>query len=180
MTAAFNLIRNLGELIPPIEDPLPGHRFVVSLDPTDAYLPFVQSSVITAIAAGQFSEVTGLGAELEVLAHAEGGRNDYVHQLPVRHSYPRIVLTRGVVRDPGLFFWYQAGMSQSIGARRDGAIILLAPSGLPAIGWIFRAGLAAKWKGPQLKGGENAVAIESLEIAHEGLLQVPLTLPRVN
>lgn len=176
----FSVIGDLPEMIPPIEDPLPAHRFLVSLDPTDAYLPFAQSAVITAIAAGQFSEVTGLGADLEVLAHPEGGRNDYVHQLPVRHTYSKIVLSRGVVRDPGLFFWYQAGMTQSIGARRDGAIILLTPSGLPAIGWIFRAGLAASWKGPQLKGHENAVGVESIEIAHEGLIQVPLTPPRVN
>jgi phage tail-like protein len=166
-------------IIPSLEDPLPAHGFLVSLDPTDAYLPFAQSSVITAIAAGQFSEVTGLGADLEVLAHAEGGRNDYVHQLPVRHSYPKIVLSRGLVRDPGLFFWYQVGLSRSIGARRDGAIILLTPGGIPAIGWIFRGGLAASWKGPQLKGSDNAVAVESIEIAHEGLLQVPLTPPRV-
>ncbi len=84
-----------------------------------------------------------------------------------------------MVRDPGLFFWYQAGLTQSIGARRDGAIILLTASGMPALGWIFRGGLAAGWKGPQLKGGENAVAVESIEIAHEGLLQVPITPPRV-
>ena len=165
--------------IPSIEDPLPAFRFLVSLDPSDAYLPFAQSALITLIAAGQFSEVTGLGADLEVLAHPEGGRNDYVHQLPVRHTYPKIVLSRGMVRDPGLFFWYQAGLTQSIGARRDGAIILLTASGMPALGWIFRGGLAAGWKGPQLKGGENAVAVESIEIAHEGLLQVPITPPRV-
>lgn len=166
-------------LTPTLEDPLPAFRFLVSLDPTDAYLPFAQSAIITLIAAGQFSEVTGLGADLEVLAHAEGGRNDYVHQLPVRHTYPRIVLTRGVVRDPGLFFWYQAGMSRSIGARRDGAIVLLTAMGVPAVGWIFRGGLAAAWKGPQLKGGDSQVAVESIEIAHEGLVQVPLTPPGV-
>ena len=49
----------------------------------------------------------------------------------------------------------------------------------PAVGWVFRGGLAAAWKGPELKAGDNAVAIESLEIAHEGLVQVPLTPPRV-
>jgi len=166
-------------ILPALEDPLPAQRFLVSLDPTDAYLPFAQSAVITLIAAGQFSEVTGLGAKLEVLAHPEGGRNDYVHQLPVRHSYTNIVLSRGVVRDPGLFFWYEAGMTQSIGARRDGAIILLTPLGVPAVGWIFRGGLACGWNGPQLKGTDSAVAVESIEIAHEGLLQVPLSPPRV-
>jgi phage tail-like protein len=166
-------------IIPALEDPLPAYRFLVSLDPSDTYLPFAQSSIITLIAAGQFSEVTGLGAQLEVLPHPEGGRNDYVHQLPVRHSYSRIVLKRGVVRDPGLFFWYQAGLTRSIGARRDGAIILLTNKQVPAVGWIFRGGLASAWKGPELKGSDNGVAVESIEIAHEGLLQVPITPPRV-
>lgn len=162
-----------------IELPLPAYRFLVTLDPTDAYLPPAQSALITLIAAGQFQEVKGLGAELEVLAYAEGGVNDFTHQLPVRHSWSRITLSRGVVRDPGLFFWYKAGLTQSLGARRDGAILLLTPSGLPAIAWTFRAGLAVKWTGPELHATTNAVAIESLEIAHEGLMQIPLSPPGV-
>ena len=44
---------------------------------------------------------------------------------------------------------------------------------MPAVGWIFRGGLAAAWKGPELKAGDNAVAIESIEIAHEGLRAGP-------
>jgi phage tail-like protein len=170
---------DIPSMIPTIEDPLGAYKFLVSLDPTDAYLPSAQSALITLIAAGQFAQVSGLSAQLEVTAHPEGGRNDYVHQLPVRHSYPKITLSRGVVRDPGLFFWYQAGMSQSIGARRDGAIVLLTPQGVPAVGWIFRGGLACGWKGPELQGAQNAVAIESLDIVHEGIQQVPLTPPRV-
>ena len=169
----------MSDIIPALEDPIPGYRFLVSLDPTDAYLPVAQSLIITLIAAGQFAQVTGLSAQLEVLPHPEGGRNDYVHQLPVRHSYPKITLSRGVVRDPGLFFWYQAGMSQSIGARRDGAIILLTPKGIPAVGWIFRGGLACGWKGPELNGSQSAIAVESIEIVHEGLQQIPLSPPRV-
>jgi phage tail-like protein len=160
-----------------VSTPLPAHRFLVSLDPTDAYLPPAQSALITAIAAGQFSEVTGLGAQLGLLAVAEGGVNDYTHQLPIRHTYPKLVLSRGVVRDPGLFFWYQAGLTQSIGARRDGAIILLTALGIPAVGWIFQGGLASGWNGPSLKASANATAVESIEITHEGLVQVPLLPP---
>jgi len=162
-----------------IEDPLPAYRFLITLDPTDAYLPPAQSALITLIAAGQFQEVKGLGADLEVMAYAEGGVNDFVHQLPVRHSWSRISLRRGVVRDPGLWFWYVAGMTQSLGARRDGAIMLLTPSGLPAIAWMFRAGIAVKWQGPELTATGNAVAVESIEIAHHGLIQVPLSPPGV-
>jgi phage tail-like protein len=153
-------------------DPLPKYRFLVTLDPGDAYLPPAQAQLLPMVANGAFQEVTGLGASLDVLAYPEGGRNDSVRQLPVRHSWNHIVLKRGVVRDPGLWSWYVAGLADSLGARRDGAIVLLGPDGTPAMSWAFRAGLAAKWSGPDLHAEQNAIAVESLEIAHEGLTRV--------
>ncbi|MDP9793195.1 phage tail-like protein [Catenuloplanes nepalensis] len=153
-------------------DPLPKFRFLVTLDAGDAYLPPAQAQLLPKVAAGAFQEVTGLGAQLEVVSYAEGGRNDSVHQLPLRHSWNRITLKRGVLRDPGLFAWYTAGLADSLGARRDGAVILLGLDGTPALSWAFRGGLAAKWTGPDLHAEQNAVAIEQLEIAHEGLTKV--------
>lgn len=160
-----------------IEPPLPGYRFVVTLDPTDAYLPPEQALLVPLMAAAGFQEVSGLGAELEVTAYPEGGQNSFAHQLPVRHTWSRLSLKRGVVRDLGLWFWYQAGLTQSLGARRDGVVILMTPAGLPAIAWIFRAGLAVKWTGPDLNATQGAVAVESIEIAHQGIEQVPLSPP---
>jgi phage tail-like protein len=153
-------------------DPLPKYRFIVTLDPGDAYLPPAQAQLLPMVAVGAFQEVTGLGGQLEVVAYAEGGRNDSTIQLPVRHSWNRITLKRGVARDTGLWAWYVAGLADSLGARRDGAVILLGPDGAPAISWTFRGGLAAKWSGPDLHAEQNAVAVEALEIAHEGLTQV--------
>jgi phage tail-like protein len=49
---------------------------------------------------------------------------------------------------------------------------VLGPDGNPAVAWAFHGGLAAKWTGPDLHGEQNAVAVESLEIAHEGLTKV--------
>lgn len=72
-------------------------------------------------------------------SYPEGGRNDSVHQLPLRHSWNRITLKRGVVRDPGLWAWYQAGLADSLGARRDGAVIVLGPDGVPGrrtVNWV--------------------------------------------
>ena len=103
-----------------LEDPLPGYRFVITLDPGDAYLPPAQAQLVPLVAAGAFEEVSGLSAELEVVSYPEGGVNGYVHQLPLRHSWGRITLRRGVVRDPGLWSWYEAGLTQSLGARRSG------------------------------------------------------------
>jgi phage tail-like protein len=160
-----------------IETPLAGYQFMVTLDPSDAYLPLAQALLVPVMALGGFSEVSGLSGELEVSTYQEGGVNDYVHQLPVRHSWGRISLKRGVVRDHVLWLWYQAGLNQSLGARRDGVIIMLTPDGLPAIGWVFRGGLAAKWMGPDLNANDSAIAVEGIEIAHEGITQVPLSLP---
>lgn len=162
-----------------LEPPLPGIKFLITLDPADAYLPPAQAILLTLVSLGGFQQCSGLEGELELLAHPEGGVNDHVHQLPVRHQWSRIVLSRGVIRDPGLWYWYDAGLRQSLGARRDGAIILLTPQGIPAMTWIFRGGLAAKWTGPTLHAQEDQVAIESLEIAHHGLERILLSPPEV-
>jgi phage tail-like protein len=163
-----------------MERPLPAYSFFVTLDPADAYLPPPQAALVPYVAAGAFQEVRGLGADLEVTTYAEGGVNDFVHQLPVRHSWTRIALRRGLVRDGSLFTWYQAGLTQSLGARRDGSILLVTPAGVPAMAWTFRAGLAVKWTGPELNAMQNAVAIEGLEIAHHGIEQVILSAPEVD
>ena len=153
-------------------DPLPKYRFLVTLDPGDAYLPAAQALLLPLVAAGAFQEVTGMSAQLEVTSYSEGGRNDSVHQLPLRHSWNRITLKRGVTRDTGLWDWYQAGLTESLGARRDGAVILLDIDGTAVVSWAFHGGLAAKWTGPDLHAEQNAIAIEQLEIAHEGLTKV--------
>ncbi len=162
-----------------LEDPLPSYRFIVTLDPADAHLPPLQAALLTLMPNGSFQEVRGLGGDLEVMAYSEGGANDYTHQLPVRHSWSRISLRRGVVREPGLWLWYQLGLTNSLGARRDGAIILLTPGGTPAVAWCFYGGLAAKWTGPELTATQSAVAVETLEIAHEGIEQIYLSPPLV-
>ncbi|HVK55117.1 MAG TPA: phage tail protein, partial [Burkholderiales bacterium] len=150
----------------------------------DAYAPSAQALLIGFIrggssqfSGGEFQEVKGLGADLEVMAYPEGGVNDHVHQLPVRHSWNRLSLRRGLVRNPGLWTWYSQSLTQPLGARRDGAVLLLTPSGAPAMSWTFRAGIAVKWQGPDLNAMQSAVAIEGLEIAHHGITQVPLSPP---
>jgi phage tail-like protein len=163
-----------------MERPLPAYSFFVTLDPADAYLPAAQAALVPYVAAGAFQEVRGLGADLEVSPYPEGGLNDHVHQLPVRHSWTRISLRRGLVRDASLFDWYRAGLHQSLGARRDGSILLVTPDGQPAYAWTFRAGLAVKWTGPELNALQNAVAIEGIEIAHHGIEQIVLSAPEAD
>lgn len=154
--------------------PLTNYRFYVSLDPCDAYLPSGRRDMPPPVGLGAFSDVTGLSGELEVLAHPEGGRNDFVHQLPVKHTWGRLTLKRGLLRSFSLWTWYQAGLTRSLGARRDGSIVLVDANGQSAMSWAFYAALAAKWVGPDFNAKEGGVAIEALEIVHEGIEQIVL------
>jgi len=153
------------------EYPLTNYRFIVTLNPGDAYLPAAQAAQVKLFANGEFEEAKGLGADLEVTAYPEGGVNYFVHQLPVRHSWTRISLRRGLVRDRGLWDWYRAGLTQSLGARRDGSVILMSPDGKHLLKWAFYGGIAVKWTGPEFNAMQGAVAIEGIEIAHQGVEQ---------
>ncbi|MEW8030345.1 MAG: phage tail protein [Candidatus Thiodiazotropha sp.] len=149
------------------------YRFLVTLDPFDAFVPRELIAAALEAAPGAFNACSGLGGELEVTSYAEGGRNDYVHQLPVRHSWGRITLSKGIARDPILFAWYEAGLFGSLGARRDGAIIMQTPEGIPTMIWTFTGGLAASWTGPEFDAQQDGLAVERLEIAHQGIKAVP-------
>ena len=155
-----------------ILDPVPSYRFSVTLNPADAYLPRAQQEQISRVSLGDFQSVKGLSGQLEVTPYAEGGLNDFVHQLPVRHTWTNISLERGVVKDVGLWDWYVAGLTQSLGARRSGSILLFDHSGAPVVSWDFRSGLVVKWNGPELNATSDSVAVESIEIAHHGINQV--------
>ena len=58
---------------------------------------------------------------------------------------------------------------QALGGAKNHAIVLPDAGRAPVVRWIFREGWPAKWEGPTLKATGNEVAIETLEIAHEGL-----------
>ena len=164
----------------PIEDPLPAHRFLVTLNPVDAYrLDGALAKFLPLVAAGGFSEVTGLHMKHNVVNVAEGGVNRRQVKYPGLYSFENIVFKRGVTRGPSLFSWYRTSMVDVGGIEPlSGAIILLTPMGAPAMAWIFRGGRPVDWQGPDLKASTGAVAIERLEIAIEELEEIPLSLPR--
>jgi phage tail-like protein len=53
--------------------------------------------------------------------------------------------------------------------RRNGSIVLMDEAGNEVLRWNFRQGWPCKIEGPTLKASSSEVAIESIEIAHEGL-----------
>jgi phage tail-like protein len=119
-------------------------------------------------AGGGFSECIGLEATMQVDEWREGGRNDAVLRFPGRITHPNIKLRRGVAVSNDLWVWHE-GYLQGRGRRRDGVIDLLDDAGQPVRTWRFRRGLPVRWAGPAFNATQSAVAIEEMEIAHEGL-----------
>lgn len=151
-------------------DPVLGCNFLVSLIDSGSTLAAVGSAVQAAVLGG-FSECSGLESSLQVEEYKEGGRNDAVLKFPTRAQWGNITLKRGVTADAGLWEWYY-GFVRGRGRRRDGLIVLQNDARLPVAVWRFCRGLPVKWTGPGMNAAQNAVAVESLEIAHEGLTWV--------
>jgi len=127
--------------------------------------------VVTAVAGallGGFQECSGLDTSLEVEDYKEGGLNDRIRKFPSRVTWSNIVLKRGIGLSDDLWNWHAAYMNGT-GVRRDGIIVLENDQHVPLKMWQFQRGLPIKWTGPAFNAKASEVAIESLEIVHEGI-----------
>jgi len=123
---------------------------------------------IEGLVVGGFSEVAGLESEIEVTEYREGGLNRFQHTLPGPASYPHLVLTHGLTDIDTLWNWYDA-ITRGIIRRKNGTIMLLDRRRIPVMWWEFRNAYPVKWSGPHLKADSSAVAVEQVELVHEGL-----------
>jgi phage tail-like protein len=118
--------------------------------------------------AGGFSECSGLEIGMDIEEYKEGGNNGTVVRLPTRIKWTNIRLKRGVALSDDLWQWHY-GFVQGTVSRRDGVISLLDELRNPVKVWSFKRGLPVRWAGPSLNAAQSQVAIEEIEIAHEGL-----------
>jgi phage tail-like protein len=135
----------------------------------DPYKRFNFLVEIDGITVGAFCEVSGLASATAVIEYRNGSdRANTVRKLPGLTSYANIVLKRGVTQDTELWQWRKA-IEQGTPDRRSGSIVLLDDERNPVRRWRFTEGWPVKIEGPELHASANEVAIETLEIAHEGL-----------
>jgi phage tail-like protein len=153
-------------------DPFRAYNFLVKLVDSSSNLAMT-SGVSLSGAMGGFSECSGLEPTLEIEPYQEGGNYGAVLQFPSRVTWAHIRLKRGVALSDDLWLWIYSFV-EGQGQRKDGLIILQDDDQQPVKVWQFKRGLPAKWSGPSLNAGQNAVALEELEIAHEGLKLMPL------
>src|SRR5579864_6371229 len=134
----------------------------------DPYSRFNFLLEIDGVVRAGFSEVSGLSTETDVIDYREGNEPATVRKLPGLTRYSNITLKRGVTNDKSLWQWRKAVIDGKV-QRSSGSVILLDESRQPVLVWNFREGWPCKWEGPSLNAKTSDVAIETIEIAHEGL-----------
>jgi phage tail-like protein len=155
-------------------DPLLNHNFIIALADTSTTLASVGAMSNTDVlsdALGGFSECTGIEFTMQPEEYKEGGRNGAVLKFPSRITWSNLTLKRGIAISTDLWDWHY-GFVIGQGTRRDGTITLLDETRQPNRIWYFSRGLPVKYSGASLNALQNQVAIESIEIAHEGMYQV--------
>lgn len=136
-------------------DPIPSFRFTVAFDD----LP-----------PGGFTDCSGLQSETEVQEYAEGGLNSHTWRLPGRSKQSNVTLKRGIVSKV-LWDWYHAIATGDFRSRNC-TILVHDPSGSDdVLEFQLVDAFPSKWIGPELAAGQNNLAIETLEVAHQGLMR---------
>lgn len=114
-----------------------------------------------------FRSVSGLSIEIEVVEFREGGIGD-VHKLPGRVKYPNLVLKQGFSGASELQKWafrIAAGQFE----HKNATIVISDQKNQVIVRYALTNGWPTKWEGPEFDASSNEVAIETIEIAHEGL-----------
>lgn len=134
-------------------EPYGAFRFVVEVDGIDT--------------ATGFTEVSGLGNETAVIEYRSGS-DGRTRKIPGRHSHQNIVLKRGLTSDVSLWAWRKQVLD-GVTDRRSGSIIVFNARNEEVVRYNFLRGWPVRWEGPTFNSTTNEVAIETLEIAHEGV-----------
>ena len=117
-----------------------------------------------------FTEVTGLDMQVEAIEYREGFSPEYSKvKMPGMHKFSNLTLKRGSVAGDSEFYTWMKTISLNTVERRDITISLLNEAHAPVMTWTAKNAFPVKLQASDLKSDGNEVAIETFELAHEGL-----------
>jgi phage tail-like protein len=134
----------------------------------DPYRNFNFLVEIGGITQAGFSDCSGFGSSTDPIEYREGGENTTVRKLPGMTKNTNITLKWGLTDSTELYDWYREIVNGKVD-RRNGSIVVLDLEGKEKLRWNFFQGWPTKWDGPDFSAKGTDVAIETLEIAHEGI-----------
>ncbi|MEO8703106.1 MAG: phage tail protein [Kofleriaceae bacterium] len=141
-------------------DPLPVFCFQVKID---------------GIGEAFFKSVTGLKYETESIPVREGGVNDTTWMLVGATKWSPLVFKKGFTKDSaaakGLVKW-RDNWTKNEFLRANGSITVLDTAFKEKVAWEFKRAWPTKWELSELDASKSELAIETLELTHEGLVLV--------
>jgi phage tail-like protein len=135
----------------------------------DPYRGFNFRLEVDGLTLASFSEASGLVAEGDPVDYREGADMvNSVRKLAGLRKYQNITLKRGYTQNKELWAWYR-NIANGDDDRRNGAVVLMDEAHRDVLRWNFRNAWLNKVEGPSFNATGNEVAMESVELCHEGL-----------
>jgi len=130
---------------------------------------FIFALEIGGLEVGYFMECSGLKTVTEPYELQEGGMNHRVHKLPGQSRWENIVLRYGVTADTTMLSWRNEILQDRFALRRNGSVVLKTLGGEEIRRYNFVEAWPVSWEGPSFASSGSELAIESLELAHNGI-----------
>jgi phage tail-like protein len=135
----------------------------------DPYRTFNFRLEIDGLTVGSFRECSGLAADGNSVDYREGTDIPRtVRKLIGLQTYPNITLKRGYTQNHELWDWHN-NIVNGIPDRRNGSVILMDEQRKDVLRWSLENMWIKKIEAPSFNATANEVAVESVEIVHEGL-----------
>lgn len=171
----------------------PGLFGLAPTDPAGRFALGLASGVLSAVGQaffGAFSDASGLNSNLEVETYQEGGNNLAPLKFPKWGKYDNVTLKRGVTPRTSLWDWHAQVVTGSAPVLRKSGLIILFDRGgpthdstesfglgrIPLAAWYIDNAFPEKVTGPTLDAKSNTVAVESVDLAHEGVQRVSFSM----
>lgn len=135
------------------------------------YTKFRYKLEIDGLDAGGFSEVSGFDASIDVVEYREGDMVQTPMKIPGLKKYGNITLKQGLTDSTVLYDWIITGVNGAV-ERKTITITLLDQEEAPVASWQVINAWPTKYTAPDFNATSSEIAIESLEIAHEGMTRV--------
>lgn len=134
----------------------------------DPYRNFRFRVEVDGIQQAGFSEVSGFDASVSVIEYREGNEVTTPRKLPGLTKYGNITLKWGVTDSMDMYNWLEECVQGTI-QRKNVTIVAIDEEGQDVATWQIIEAWPTKYTAPNFNGTGNEVAIELMEIAHEGM-----------
>ena len=116
-----------------------------------------------------FSECSGFGVQIDKEVYSEGGVNDKQRIFLKQSKFNDVTLKRGITDNISFWDWINNTLSPGKKERRNINILVFNQAGETMQCWTLTGAVPVGWKTGSLQANSNAVAIEELTLAYEGL-----------